>query len=165
MGLHFSRLALAVALSMQLVAPLHAAEQLDEFYIEIKGPDKAAPTPLVPEMSQPAVAPAPVKSQAQPAPVPTKPKAKRPRSTMKVGVPQPFVNSAPVDNGPSAGVYGPVKSSDTLWSIAKQARPGNQVSVSQTLLAIYRKNPQAFAGGRVSGLYKRSEERRVGKEC
>lgn len=154
MGLQFSRLALAVALSMQLVAPLHAAEQLDEFYIEIKGPDKAAPTPLVPEMSQPAVAPAPVKNQAQPAPVPTKPKAKRPRSTMKVGVPQPFVNSAPVDNGPSAGVYGPVKSSDTLWSIAKQARPGNQVSVSQTLLAIYRKNPQAFAGGRVSGLYK-----------
>ncbi|MBP8220963.1 MAG: hypothetical protein KAX58_05935, partial [Aeromonadaceae bacterium] len=77
MGLHFSRLALAVALSMQLVAPLHAAEQLDEFYIEIKGPDKAAPTPLVPEMSQPAVAPAPVKSQAQPAPVPTKPKVKR----------------------------------------------------------------------------------------
>ena len=154
MGLHFSRLALAVALSMQLVAPLHAAEQLDEFYIEIKGPDKAAPTPLVPEMSQPAVAPAPVKSQAQPAPVPTKPKAKRPRSTMKVGVPQPFVNSAPVDNGPSAGVYGPVKSSDTLWSIAQQARPSNQVSVAQTLLAIYRKNPQAFAGGRVSGLYK-----------
>ena len=154
MGLHFSRLALAVALSMQLVAPLHAAEQLDEFYIEIKGPDKAAPTPLVPEMSQPAVAPAPVKSQAQPAPVPTKPKAKRPRSTMKVGVPQPFVNSAPVDQGPSAGVYGPVKSSDTLWSIAQQARPSNQVSVAQTLLAIYRKNPQAFAGGRVSGLYK-----------
>ena len=154
MGLHFSRLALAVALSMQLVAPLHAAEQLDEFYIEIKGPDKAAPTPLVPEMSQPAVAPAPVKSQAQPAPVPTKPKAKRPRSTMKVGVPQPFVNSAPVDNGPSAGVYGPVKSSDTLWSIAQQVRPSSQVSVTQTLLAIYRKNPQAFAGGRVSGLYK-----------
>ena len=154
MGLHFSRLALAVALSMQLVAPLHAAEQLDEFYIEIKGPDKAAPTPLVPEMSQPAVAPAPVKSQAQPAPVPTKPKVKRHRSTMKVGVPQPFVNSAPVDNGPSAGVYGPVKSSDTMWSIAKQARPSNQVSVAQTLLAIYRKNPQAFAGGRVSGLYK-----------
>lgn len=40
MGLHFSRLALAVALAMQLAAPLHAAEQLDEFYIEIKGPDR-----------------------------------------------------------------------------------------------------------------------------
>ena len=33
MGLHFSRLALAVALAMQLATPLHAAEQLDEFYI------------------------------------------------------------------------------------------------------------------------------------
>ena len=36
MGLHFSRLALAVALSMQLVAPLHAAEQLDEYTRELR---------------------------------------------------------------------------------------------------------------------------------
>ena len=155
MGLHFSRLALAVALAMQLAAPLHAAEQLDEFYIEIKGPDKTEVSPLVPASSQPLATPIEQKpAEAKPfvKPVPKK-------STLKVGVPQPFLATesaivAVVDDGASAGVYGPVKSSDTLWSIAQQVRPSSQVSIHQTLLAIYRKNPQAFAGGRLSGLYK-----------
>lgn len=152
MGLHFSRLALAVALSMQLVAPLHAAEQLDEFYIEIKGPDKTAPTLMVPETTQPMAAP--VKSQIESAPVRTKPVVKRAKPTMKVGVPEPFVEAAAVDDSASAGVYGPVKNNDTLWSIAQQVRPSSQVSVHQTMLAIYRKNPQAFAGGKLNGLYR-----------
>ena len=157
MGLHFSRLALAVALAMQLAAPLHAAEQLDEFYIEIKGPDKTEVSPLVPASSQPLATPIeqkPVQAKPLAKPVPKK-------STLKVGVPQPFlategVDAAVIDDGASAGVYGPVKSSDTLWSIAQQVRPSSQVSIHQTLLAIYRKNPQAFAGGRLSGLYKGS---------
>ena len=152
MGLHFSRLALAVALSMQLVAPLHAAEQLDEFYIEIKGPDKTAPTLMVPEATQPMAAP--VKSQVESVPVRTKPVVKRAKPTMKVGVPEPFVEAAVVDDSASAGVYGPVKNNDTLWSIAQQVRPSSQVSVHQTMLAIYRKNPQAFAGGKLNGLYR-----------
>ena len=155
MGLHFSRLALAVALAMQLAAPLYAAEQLDEFYIEIKGPDKTEVSPLVPASSQLLATPIEQKpAEAKPfvKPVPKK-------STLKVGVPQPFLAAesatvAVVDDGASAGVYGPVKSSDTLWSIAQQVRPSSQVSIHQTLLAIYRKNPQAFAGGRLSGLYK-----------
>ena len=157
MGLHFSRLALAVALAMQLAAPLHAAEELDEFYIEIKGPDKTEVSPLVPASSQPLATPIeqkPVQAKPLAKPVPKK-------STLKVGVPQPFlategVDAAVIDDGASAGVYGPVKSSDTLWSIAQQVRPSSQVSIHQTLLAIYRKNPQAFAGGRLSGLYKGS---------
>lgn len=157
MGLHFSRLALAVALAMQLATPLHAAEQLDEFYIEIKGPDKTEVSPLVPASSQPLATPVeqkPVQAKPLAKPVPKK-------STLKVGVPQPFlategVDAAVIDDGASAGVYGPVKSSDTLWSIAQQVRPSSQVSIHQTLLAIYRKNPQAFAGGRLSGLYKGS---------
>ena len=152
MGLHFSRLALAVALSMQLVAPLHAAEQLDEFYIEIKGPDKTAPTLMVPETTQPMAAP--VKSQVESAPARAKPVVKRAKPTMKVGVPEPFVEAAVVDDSASAGVYGPVKNNDTLWSIAQQVRPSSQVSVHQTMLAIYRKNPQAFAGGKLNGLYR-----------
>ena len=157
MGLHFSRLALAVALAMQLAVPLHAAEQLDEFYIEIKGPDKTEVSPLVPASSQPLATPVeqkPVQAKPLAKPVPKK-------STLKVGVPQPFLategtDAAVIDDGASAGVYGPVKSSDTLWSIAQQVRPSSQVSIHQTLLAIYRKNPQAFAGGRLSGLYKGS---------
>lgn len=157
MGLHFSRLALAVALAMQLAVPLHAAEQLDEFYIEIKGPDKTEVSPLVPASSQPLATPIeqkPVQAKPLAKPIPKK-------STLKVGVPQPFLATegadvAAIDDGASAGAYGPVKSSDTLWSIAQQVRPSSQVSIHQTLLAIYRKNPQAFAGGRLSGLYKGS---------
>ncbi|MFV0450100.1 MAG: FimV/HubP family polar landmark protein [Vibrio sp.] len=41
-------------------------------------------------------------------------------------------------------VIGPTSETDTLWSIASRIRPSTQVSVQQTLLAIYRLNPQAF---------------------
>ncbi|MCG3722449.1 FimV/HubP family polar landmark protein [Vibrio cincinnatiensis] len=40
--------------------------------------------------------------------------------------------------------FGPTSEQDTLWSIASQLRPSTNVSVQQTLLAIYRLNPQAF---------------------
>ena len=40
--------------------------------------------------------------------------------------------------------YGPTRGNETLWSIASKLRPDNSVSVQQTLLAIYRLNPQAF---------------------
>ncbi len=41
-------------------------------------------------------------------------------------------------------VVGPTSEKDTLWSIATRLRPSEQVSVQQTLLAIYLLNPQAF---------------------
>ncbi|RIZ56880.1 FimV/HubP family polar landmark protein [Vibrio sp. PID23_8] len=40
--------------------------------------------------------------------------------------------------------FGPTGQNETLWSIASQLRPSRNVSVQQTLLAIYRINPQAF---------------------
>ncbi len=40
--------------------------------------------------------------------------------------------------------YGPVRESETLWSIAKQFNERNQVSVSQMVSAIYTANPDAF---------------------
>ncbi|CAM2743964.1 hypothetical protein VIMY103929_00825 [Vibrio mytili] len=49
----------------------------------------------------------------------------------------------PVNNQPSR-FYGPTGENQTLWSIASQLRPSRSVSVQQTLLAIYRINPQAF---------------------
>ena len=52
--------------------------------------------------------------------------------------------------------YGPVSSSDTLWSIASKTRPNNQVSIHQTLVAIYRANPHAFLNGNINNL-KRGE--------
>ena len=44
----------------------------------------------------------------------------------------------------AASTYGPTKQDETLWSIATRLRPNDQLSVQQTLLAIYRLNPQAF---------------------
>ncbi|MEZ9335422.1 FimV/HubP family polar landmark protein, partial [Vibrio sp. 10N.286.51.A4] len=53
--------------------------------------------------------------------------------------------------GPSR-FYGPTLGSETLWSIASKLRPDNSVSVQQTLLAIYRLNPQAFENQNIHSL-------------
>ena len=49
-------------------------------------------------------------------------------------------------------VIGPTSETDTLWSIATRLRPNSQVSVQQTLLAIYRLNPQAFEDQNIHSL-------------
>ncbi len=49
----------------------------------------------------------------------------------------------PASSQPSRFI-GPTTENQTLWSIASQLRPSESVSVQQTLLAIYRINPQAF---------------------
>ncbi len=43
-----------------------------------------------------------------------------------------------------ANFYGPISNNETLWSVATQLRPSKRYSVQQTLLAIYKLNPQAF---------------------
>ncbi|MFA0016693.1 FimV/HubP family polar landmark protein, partial [Vibrio lentus] len=48
--------------------------------------------------------------------------------------------------------YGPTRGSETLWSIASNLRPDSSVSVQQTLLAIYRLNPQAFENQNIHSL-------------
>ncbi|HAS8424983.1 TPA: AAA family ATPase [Vibrio vulnificus] len=61
-------------------------------------------------------------------------------------------NSAlPVSDEPSR-FYGPTSANETLWSIASKLRPANNVSVQQTLLAIYRLNPQAFENQNIHSL-------------
>lgn len=45
-----------------------------------------------------------------------------------------------------------VKSNDTLWEVAQKVRPGNDVSVQQTMLAIQRTNPKAFINGNINRL-------------
>lgn len=52
--------------------------------------------------------------------------------------------------GADADVYGPVGANDTLWEIAAQARPDRDLSVQQTMLAIQRKNPEAFINGNIN---------------
>ncbi|NNM01851.1 MAG: hypothetical protein HKO62_13940 [Gammaproteobacteria bacterium] len=59
----------------------------------------------------------------------------------------------PATPPPAAGEqYGPVQAGETLWSIASRLRPDTTVTVHQTMLALYRSNPQAFENGRLDGL-------------
>ena len=82
--------------------------------------------------------------------------------------PRKAVSRAPVSKRrPSAPVesydgetYGPVKSSDTLWDIAQRVRPGNEVSVQQTMLALQRLNPEAFINNNIN-LLRRGQVLRV----
>ncbi|KGK08881.1 FimV/HubP family polar landmark protein [Vibrio navarrensis] len=57
----------------------------------------------------------------------------------------------PSSNQPST-FYGPTAENETLWSVASRLRPANNVSVQQTLLAIYRLNPQAFENQNIHSL-------------
>ena len=62
--------------------------------------------------------------------------------------------SAAAPASPPAGVatYGPVRSSDTLWSIASRLRPDRSVSVQRMMLAVLEANPDAFAIPNVNAL-------------
>ncbi|QSE73899.1 pilus assembly protein FimV [Aeromonas media] len=118
-----SRITLATLLALGLLGTAQADEAGREpFFVELKGPDGAAP-PVVQPQAQP-VAP------AQPVP----------RA-------QPMVRQAP---SASAGSYGPVRSTDTLWSLASKHRPSSRVTVYQTMVAIYDKNPKSFADGNIN---------------
>ena len=118
-----SRITLATLLALGLLGTAHADEAGREpFFVELKGPDGAAP-PVVQPQAQP-VAPAQPAARAQ-----------------------PIVRQAP---SAAAGSYGPVRSTDTLWSLASKHRPSNRVTVYQTMVAIYDKNPRSFADGNIN---------------
>ncbi|MBA54719.1 MAG: hypothetical protein CMK89_09710 [Pseudomonadales bacterium] len=53
----------------------------------------------------------------------------------------------------AAGDY-TIGSNDSLWSIAKGMKPSDRVSIQQTMLAIQRKNPDAFIDGNINLLKK-----------
>ncbi|MFS1165644.1 FimV/HubP family polar landmark protein, partial [Aeromonas salmonicida] len=71
-----------------------------------------------------------------------------PRATSQPSRPtaQPIVRQV----ASNAGSYGPVRPTDTLWSLASKHRPSNRVSVYQTMVAIYEKNPRSFADGNIN---------------
>ncbi|WP_413698646.1 FimV/HubP family polar landmark protein [Psychromonas sp. KJ10-10] len=46
--------------------------------------------------------------------------------------------------------YGPISRSETLWAISTQLRPDNSVSVHQTMVALYKLNPNAFDDGNIN---------------
>ncbi|EKP0308145.1 pilus assembly protein FimV [Aeromonas veronii] len=122
-----SRITLATLLALGLLGTVQAEDSAREpFFVELKGPDEPAP-PAV--NSQP---------QAQPI---ARPVAQPVRATA-----QPVVRQVTAN----AGSYGPVRPTDTLWSLASKYRPSNRVSVYQTMVAIYEKNPRSFADGNIN---------------
>jgi pilus assembly protein FimV len=52
----------------------------------------------------------------------------------------------------SADSYGPIRRNETLWSIAEKLRPDTGISMHQMMLALQRKNPQAFTGNNINSL-------------
>ncbi len=48
--------------------------------------------------------------------------------------------------------YGPVKRTDTLWSISSQMRPDSSVTVQQVMIALLNENPEAFDNQNINDL-------------
>lgn len=51
---------------------------------------------------------------------------------------------------PAEGEYGPVRAGDTLWRIASGWSAGSGLGVNQVMVAIQRRNPQAFINGNIN---------------
>ncbi|MGL5452249.1 MAG: FimV/HubP family polar landmark protein [Aeromonas sp.] len=84
---------------------------------------------------------------AQAAPASVHVELNGPQKTTATATPtQPSVNQVMAH----PGSYGPVRVTDTLWSLANKYRPSSSVSVYQTMVAIYKKNPQSFAEGNIN---------------
>ena len=60
--------------------------------------------------------------------------------------------ASPSEPAPSGSAYGPVRKSETLWSIAYLLRPDTSVSTQRMMLAILETNPGAFAIPNVNAL-------------
>ncbi len=65
----------------------------------------------------------------------------------------PVNNSSNEQPSFTGSQFGPISSTDTLWSIASRVKP-NSASIHQTLVAIYRANPEAFLKGNINNLKK-----------
>ncbi|MBT8421938.1 MAG: LysM peptidoglycan-binding domain-containing protein, partial [Gammaproteobacteria bacterium] len=96
-------------------------------------PPAPSPAPQQPVVQQPTPVPTP---EPAPAPAPSRPVAEP--------APQPVVAEAPVAS--LSGTSYSVQRRDTLWGIADRVRANSDVTVNQTMLALYRANPEAFLG-------------------
>jgi len=106
----------------------------------------------------------PLTMPASPA-IPATPAASAPAPTASVAAPerqraartytrQPAASTPAATHsaGQAATSYGPVKRSETLWSIASQIRPDRGISIEQMMLALQRANPGAFLNNNINNL-------------
>ncbi|WP_428035116.1 FimV/HubP family polar landmark protein [Amphritea sp.] len=89
-----------------------------------------------------------------PAPVAVQPARSSAVSAPAVVESQPMASQAPVNNIRTRMTDGQVyvDVNDTLWDIAKRHKPSNSVSEAQMMLALQRKNPNAFRNNNVNQL-------------
>ncbi|MEN0038723.1 MAG: FimV/HubP family polar landmark protein [Cellvibrio sp.] len=111
--------------------------------------------PTFDEGSSTRAAPAPAAATSTSTPQPrTAPVATAtPRATTEPAVSSQPRQAAPVARKASlSGNEYEVRSNDTLWEIAQRARPDSSVSVHQSMMALYRANPDAFINGNIDRL-------------
>jgi len=102
--------------------------------------------PPVTMPARPAVTAAPV-SQF-PAPVYQSPTRQSRPVPARTSTPPPVRTAT----APAADNYGPVRRDETLWTIAKRVRPGNDISMDQMMHALLRENPHAFMNNNINRL-------------
>ncbi len=84
--------------------------------------------------------------------------ASRPAATTEAPTSQPATTrtssgSGAVSRKPAlSGKEYEVRGNDTLWEIALRARPDSSVSVHQSMMALYKANPEAFISGNINRL-------------
>ena len=83
--------------------------------------------------------------------------AQRPRATTSTskatsGTRPTGSQASPTRQASLSGDQYEVRSNDTLWEIALRARPDSSVSVHQSMMALYRANPDAFINGNINRL-------------
>lgn len=104
---------------------------------------KEAPAPQVKEAAAPQVKKTPAATQPPPVRKPPVPEAKE-------EVTQAPSAATPMDMEESS--YRPTKRHDTLWKIAKEVRPDEDVTINQAMLGLLRENPKAFIGNNINRL-------------
>jgi pilus assembly protein FimV len=103
--------------------------------------------PPVTMPATPAVPPAPVAQAA------TRPATPAPVRQPRPPVARPSPAPATVTVAPAAtDEYGPIRRSETLWSIAERVRPDSGITMHQMMLALLRANPEAFLNGNMNQL-------------
>ena len=72
------------------------------------------------------------------------------RPAEQAAAPAPAGTSSGADErlvaGPDGNSYGPVRANETLWAISERLNTDNAVSLNAMMVALYRANPEAFAG-------------------
>lgn len=117
---------------------------LREYTVLLDPPTFARPDGTGQQSSQAVVAPAAAAGPAPAAPAIRRESPTRPAPAASASEPSGATGS--VSAGPDGDSYGPVRPNETLWRISERLSADRSVSINQMMVALYRANPEAFAG-------------------